>query len=77
MGAGVGWFAWFAFGVPVGAATTAMAASTKGRHRVRLTEPGGRPLGLRSLMLKVGVGELGALGGGGFGGRMVLVRILS
>jgi hypothetical protein len=60
--AGVDGFAWFACGAPVGAAAAAIAASTRGRHKVRLSEPGGRPLGLRSLMLKVGVGELGAMG---------------
>jgi hypothetical protein len=29
-----------------GAAALAIAASTSGRHRMRLREPGGRPLGL-------------------------------
>jgi hypothetical protein len=59
VGAGVGWFAWFACGAPVGAAAAAMAALTRGRHKVRLSEPGGQPLGLRSLMLKSGVGGTG------------------
>jgi hypothetical protein len=44
---------------------------------MRLRDPGGRPLGLWLLMLKVGVGELGALGGGGLGGRMVVERMWS
>jgi hypothetical protein len=54
-----------------GAVALAMAASTSGRHKMRLREPGGRPLGLMWLMLKVGAREPGALGGGGFGGRTV------
>jgi hypothetical protein len=55
----------------------AMAASTSGRHCMRLRDPGRRPLGLVSLMFKVGIGEPRALGGGGFGGRMVAEIMLS
>jgi hypothetical protein len=66
---------WIACGAPVGIIAVAMAASTKGRHRMRLRDPGGWPLGLGSLMLKVG--EPGALGGGGLGGRMVVERMWS
>jgi hypothetical protein len=70
--AGMGWMA---CGAPAGVA--AMAASTRGRHKTRLWDPSGRPLVLVSLMLKVGVGEPGALGGSGFGGCMVVERMLS
>jgi hypothetical protein len=66
-----------ACGAVVGVAAMAMAASMRGRHWMRLRDPGGRPLGLVSLMLKAGVGEPGALGGGGFGGRMVAEITLS
>ena len=51
-------------GVVDGAAALAIAASTSGRHRMRLRAPGCRPLGLVRLMSKVGGGEPGALGGG-------------
>jgi hypothetical protein len=64
-------------GAVEGVAALAMAASTSGRHKMWLREPGGRPLGLMWLMLKVGAGEPGALGGGGFGGRMVAKITLS
>jgi hypothetical protein len=60
-----------ACGVVVGVAAMAMAASTRGRHCVRLRDPGRWPLGLVPLMLKVCIGEPGALGSGGFCGRMV------
>jgi hypothetical protein len=63
--------------VVVGVAAMAMAVSTSGRHCMRLRDPGRRPLGLVLLMLKVGVGEPGALGGGGFGGRMLAEIMLS
>jgi hypothetical protein len=54
-------------GAAVGsAAAAAIKASTSGRHRMRLRDPGGRPLGRGSLVLKVG--ELGVLFGGGYGG---------
>jgi hypothetical protein len=53
-----------------GVTAEVMAASTSGRHKMRLRDPGGRPLGLVSFMLMVGVGEPGALGGGGFGGPL-------
>jgi hypothetical protein len=66
-----------ACGAIVGVAAKAMAASTRGRHKMRLRDPGGQPLGLVLLMLKVGVWEPGALGGGGFGGRMVAEMMLS
>jgi hypothetical protein len=66
-----------ACGAIVGVAAMAMAASTSGRHKTRLQDPDGWPLGLVSLMLKVGVGEPGALGGGGFGERMVAEMMLS
>jgi hypothetical protein len=66
-----------AYGVVVGVGAMAMAALTRGRHCVRLRDPGGRPLGLVPLMLKVGGGEPGALGGGGFGGRMVAEIMIS
>jgi hypothetical protein len=72
--AGVGWFT---CGALVGVAAPAMAASTRGRHRMWLRDPGGRPLGLGLLMLKVGVREPGALGGVGFDGRMVVKRMWS
>jgi hypothetical protein len=65
-----------AYGAIVGVAAMAMVASTSGRHNTRLRDPGGRPLGLVSLMLKVGVGEPKALGGSGFGGRMVAEMML-
>jgi hypothetical protein len=68
---------WMAGGAPAGVAAAAMAASTRGRHKVRLWDPGGQPLVLVSLMLKVGVGEPGALGGGGLGSRMVAAMVLS
>jgi hypothetical protein len=55
----------------------AMVASTSGKHKMRLQEPGSRPLGLMWLMLKVGAGEPGALGGEGFGGRTVAEITLS
>jgi hypothetical protein len=64
-------------GAVVGVAAMAMAASTSGRHCMRLRDPSGRPLGLGSLKLKAGVGEPGALGSGGFGGRMVAEIMLS
>jgi hypothetical protein len=66
-----------ACGAIVGVAALAMAASTRGRHRTRLRDPGGLPLGLVLLMLKVGVGEPGALGGVGFDRRMVAEMMLS
>jgi hypothetical protein len=66
-----------ACGAVVGVAAKAMAASTRGRHKMRLRDPSGQPLSLVSLMLKVGVGEPGALGGGGLGGRMVAEMMLS
>jgi hypothetical protein len=60
-------------GAPVGvtAAALAMAASTSGRYLMRFRVPGWRPFGFGRLMLKVGGGDPGALGGGGFGRRMV------
>jgi hypothetical protein len=76
--AGVAGVSWDICGAPVGVAAAAMAASTSGRHRTRLREPGGRPLGLVWLMSKVGGGEPGALGGVGFqrtyGGRDKIVE---
>jgi hypothetical protein len=41
---------WDACGAPVGFAAAAIAASTRGRHMVRLRAPGCRPLGLVRLM---------------------------
>jgi hypothetical protein len=41
---------------------------TRGRHRVQLREPWGRPKTLGSSMLKTVVGESGWHGGGSFGG---------
>jgi hypothetical protein len=66
-------------GAPVGAtaAALAMAASTSGRHLMRFRAPGWRPFGFGRLMLKVGGGDPGALGGGGFGGRMVELMTVS
>jgi hypothetical protein len=59
-------------GAVVGVAAMAMAASTSGRHKMPLRVPVGRPLGLVSLMLKVGIREHGALGGGGFGDNTIV-----
>jgi hypothetical protein len=44
-----------ACGAPAGVAAATMAVSTRRRHRTQLQDPGGRPLGLGLLMLKVGV----------------------
>jgi hypothetical protein len=66
-----------ACGAIMGVAAKVMAASTRGRHKMRLRDCGGRPLGLVSLMLKVGVEEPRALGSGGFGGRIVAEMMLS
>jgi hypothetical protein len=66
-------------GAPVGvtAAALAMVPSTSGRHLMRFRAPGWRPFGFGRLMLKVGGSEPGALGGGGFGGRMVVLMTVS
>jgi hypothetical protein len=66
---------WVAGGAAAEVAAAVMAASTSGRHKTRLRDPGGQPLVLVSL--NVGAGEPGALGGGGFGGRMVVEMMLS
>jgi hypothetical protein len=46
----------------------AVGASTRGRHKVRLREPWGRPSVLGSAMLKTVVRESGLQGGGSLGG---------
>jgi hypothetical protein len=71
---GVGWDA---CGAPVGVVAAVMAASTRGRHMMRLRAPGCRPLGLVRLMSKAGGGEPGALGRGGLGGQIVALMMLS
>jgi hypothetical protein len=61
----------------VGWAAALMAASTSGRHLMTFFALGCRPFGFGKLMAKVGGGDPGALGGGGFGGLMVELMTVS
>jgi hypothetical protein len=54
----------------VGAWGGLVASATRGRHRMRLQVPAGRPLVQGLVISAEGAGELGWHGGGGHGGQM-------
>jgi hypothetical protein len=76
------WAAWRLLGAVVGARDRGSsvgsvgawgglaAVATRGRHRMRLWDPTGRPMVLGLAMFAEGAGELGWQWGGGRGGRM-------